>query len=247
MTKFRRIAVSLVEGMTWVLFGVAVFLLARQTWFAVQGAQPDYGSQLGATIVAGIVTLTWLAMLGRIVLQLDRSLVDWGISFALLVTGVAVDVAVALSVVFGWRFPSHLALLVIVAHVVAHVVQWVVMASQQALARFNQAYVSPEDRLTMLEQALSESEQQNAALERANTMLEEQSSKLEARLERAERRAERAREEADRGHTADCDYPGCGWSTEKHSRDAARRSLAAHKGMKHPDYETVVTSANGHG
>src|SRR5688572_18517328 len=118
----RRVAEVTIEVVTWVLFALATALLARQTWYAVQGIQPDYSTQQAAFIVAGIVTATWLAMLGRLVLQIDRTRTGWLISLSLLIAGILVDIAVALSIAFGFVFPSHLALLVIVAHVVVHVI-----------------------------------------------------------------------------------------------------------------------------
>lgn len=45
-------------------------------------------------------------------------------------------------------------------------------------------------------------------------------------------------------HTLHCPYPGCSWYTVKERRDVAERSLRAHRGMAHPDYEVVV-SDNG--
>jgi hypothetical protein len=151
----RRFIEGSVETITWLLFAIATFLLARQTYFAVQGQQPDYGTQQSALIVAGIVTATWLTMLGRIVLQIDHTPVDWILSASLMLAGVAVDIAVALSVVFEWAFPSHIALLVIVAHVVAHVIQWAVSAGQGAWKRFSADYESQEDRTRRLERELA--------------------------------------------------------------------------------------------
>lgn len=161
----RRFAVVTVEVITWALFGVAVVLFARQTWYAVQATQPDYSTQQAAYIVAGIVTATWLAMLGRLVLQLDKTPTDWLISLSLLIAGLLIDVAVAMSVVMGFVFPTHLALLVIVAHVVAHVVQAVVKAAEQARQRFSKGYVSPEEENAVLKQRLALHEHSQALLE----------------------------------------------------------------------------------
>lgn len=163
----RRFAEVCIEVVTWLLFGIAVFLLARQTWYAVMGTQPDYSTQESAFIVAGIVTATWLAMLGRIVLNLDKTPVDWFISLSLLISGLLIDVAVALSVVMEFTFPTHLALLVIVAHVVAHVIQWIVKAGAEAQVRFRSDYVSPEQENVLLKQRLAVLEHSSAVLEQS--------------------------------------------------------------------------------
>ena len=161
----RKVAEVTIEVVTWVLFFVATALLARQTWFAAQYMQPDYSTVQAAYIVAGIVTATWLAMLARLVLELDKTPVDWFISLSLLLTGLLVDVIVGLSVVMEFTFPSHLALLVIVAHVVAHVGQWVMIAAGKARLRFSSGYVSPQQENAMLKQKLALVEHTQALVE----------------------------------------------------------------------------------
>jgi len=216
----RKFLEGLTEVLTWLLFAIATFLLARQTYFALIGQLPDYSSSEGALIVAGIVTLTWLAMLGRIVLHLDKTMVDWLISLSLLISGIAVDVAVALSFVFEWQFPTHLALLVIVAHVVAHVVQWVVISGQQAAGRFSGSYKSPE-------QLLAEAELQNVELELRSSTAQAQLDHLQAELDQMKAERERTYETA-------CDVPGCGWQSDpKTSRKSAEYALRAHQGRAH--------------
>lgn len=177
--NLRRIAVGTVEAITWALFIIATLLLARQTWYAVQELQADYSGVQAAIIVAGIVTLTWLVMLARIVLQIDKTPVDWLISLSLLIAGIAVDIAVALSVVFEWTFPVHIALLVIVAHVVAHVLQWIVSAAQSASVRFSTGYESPEQKAARLER-------ESASSKTAQSMLEQTNSRLEAHIQQIE-------------------------------------------------------------
>lgn len=215
----RKFLEGLVEVLTWLLFSVATFLLARQTYFAMLGLMPDYSSVEGALIVAGIVTLTWLAMLGRIVLHLDKTVVDWVISLSLLVSGIFVDVAVALSFVFGWRFPTHLALLVIVAHVVAHVIQWVVIAGQQSWQRFSGGYTPPEQRLAEVELRWSTDR---------------------AQLEHLQEELEHIKEERERTYETACDVPDCKWKSDpKPSRKSAEYALRAHQGRAHPNRAAV--------
>lgn len=216
----RKFFEGLTEVMTWLLFSVATFLLARQTYFAMLGQQPDYANNQGALIVAGIVTLTWLAMLGRIVLHLDKTIVDWIISLSLMCSAIAVDVAVALSFVFGWQFPTHLALLVIVAHVVAHVVQWVVSAGQQSFKRFSGTYKP-------VEQQLTEEQQRRAEVElRWSTD--------RAQLDHLQEELDHIKAEQDRTYETVCDVPGCGWkSDQKTSRKSAEYALRAHQGRAH--------------
>jgi hypothetical protein len=161
----RRFTEVLTEVVTWVLFFIAAALLFRQTWYAAQQMQPDYSTVQAAYIVAGIVTATWLAMLARLVLELDKTPVDWFISLSLLIAGLLIDIAVGLSVVMEFTFPSHLALLVIVAHVVAHVGQWVVIAAGKAKRRFSKGYVSPQQENAMLKQRLALVEQTQALVE----------------------------------------------------------------------------------
>lgn len=177
----RKFAVGIVETVTWILFFLATFLLARQTWYAVQGVMPDYSGAEAAIIVAGIVTLTWLFMLARLALGVDQNPVDWLISFSLLIAGIAVDVAVALSVVFEWVFPVHIALLVIVGHVLAHVVQWVVAAAQSASVRFGAAYESAEQKAARLEREAASSKVAQSMLEQANSKLEAQVQQIESK------------------------------------------------------------------
>lgn len=177
----RKFAVVIVEAITWALFIVATILLARQTAYAVQELQPDYSGVQAAIIVAGIVTITWLVMLARIVLQIDKTPVDWLISLSLLIAGIAVDIAVALSVVFEWTFPVHIALLVIVAHVAAHVLQWIVSAAQGASVRFSAGYESPEQKATRLEREAAASVIAQSMLEQANSKLEAQMQQIESK------------------------------------------------------------------
>lgn len=216
----RKFIVFTTEVLTWILFAVATFLLARQTYFAMLGQLPDYSSSEGALIVAGIVTLTWLAMLGRIVLHLDKTMVDWLISLSLLISGIAVDVAVALSFVFEWQFPTHLALLVIVAHVVAHVVQWVVSAGQQAFGRFSGAYKPPEERVAELELALARSEDARVNAEHAVSTLEDEM----------------------RPRSWSC--PDCGATFEHRSRDSLERAKRTHINQRCP--RRIIRSGDNH-
>ncbi|MBN1430464.1 MAG: hypothetical protein JXB07_18990 [Anaerolineae bacterium] len=206
----RKFIVIITEVLTWILFAVATFLLARQTYFAMLGQLPDYSSSEGALIVAGIVTLTWLAMLGRIVLHLDKTMVDWFISLSLLISGIAVDVAVALSFVFEWKFPTHLALLVIVAHVVAHVAQWVVSAWQQSWLRWSGQYKSPEDRVVELELALARSEDARVSSQDALSKLE------------------------DAMKPVSWSCPDCGATFEHRSKDSLERAKRTHLNQRCP-------------
>lgn len=192
----RKFAVGLIEVVTWLLFFVATFLLARQTWYAVQGMMPDYSGADAAIIVAGIVTLTWLVMLVRLALGVDRNPIDWLISLSLLIAGIGVDIAVALSVVFEWVFPVHIALLVIVGHVLAHVVQWVVAAAQSASVRFGDAYESSEKKAARLER-------ESASSQVAQSMLEQANSKLEAQVQQMESRHTAEIEKLQRMHAAE--------------------------------------------
>jgi hypothetical protein len=177
----KKFAVAVTEIVTWSLFFIATLLLARQTWYAVQGLMPDYSGVESAIIVAGIVTLTWLVMLARLALGVDQSPVDWFISFSLLIAGIAVDIAVALSVVFEWVFPVHIALLVVVGHVLAHVVQWVVAAAQSASVRFGAAYESAEKKAARLEREEASSKVARSMLEQANSKLEAQVQQIESK------------------------------------------------------------------
>jgi hypothetical protein len=162
----RKVAEVFTEIVTWVLFLIAAGLLFRQTWYAAQYMQPDYTTVQAAYIVAGIVTATWMAMLARLVLELDKTPVDWFISLSLLIVGLFIDVLVGLSVVMEFTFPSHLALLVIVVHVVAHVGQWIVIAAGKAKKRFSTGYVSPQQELAMVKQ-------ENALLKQSSAVLEQ--------------------------------------------------------------------------
>jgi len=155
MRKFWLTTINLI---TWTLFAMAVFLLARQTYFAVQGIQPNYSGPEGAFLVAAMVTTTWVVMLARLVLGMDKTAVDWFISASLFLLGMLVDVVVALAVVFEFQFPIHFALLVIVAHVIAHGIQWLVVAAGDAVKRFRSGTLSPEQELEQLRR-------QNALLE----------------------------------------------------------------------------------
>lgn len=225
----RKFFEGTTEVLTWLLFSLATFLLARQTYFAMLGQMPDYANNHGALIVAGIVTLTWLAMLGRIVLHLDKTAVDWFISLSLLVSAIAVDVAVALSFVFGWQFPTHLALLVIVAHVVAHVVQWVVSAGQQSFKRFTGTYKP-------VEQQLAEEQQRRAEVElRWSTD--------RAQLDQLREEVDHMKAEQERTYEVNCDVPGCGWKSDpKPTQKSAVYALRAHQGRAHGNHHSGTGS-----
>lgn len=258
--KVRPYAVVFVETVTWVLFGIATFLLARQTWYAVQGLQPDYSSLQAAYIVAGIVTATWIVMLVRLVLQIDRTAVDWLLSLSLFLFGLGVDIAVALSLVFEWVFPVHLALLVIVAHVMAHAIQWIVASAQTAMERFGKDYQSPEQKLKDKEQELSASQAALAASEVAKSMLEQAQSALEATHQQAisDLKAQhhevitRLQEEVEHYRQLDeqrragllWTCPDCGREFKHFTEDALNRAKTTHLNQRCPK-RAVATLSNG--
>lgn len=125
-----KFAKGLVGFVTWMLFAASFLLLANQTWYALQGAQPNYGTEGAATIITIIISCTTLDMLLRIMLQMDETPLQFGVTILLMGTALTVDIAVAMSVIFDLDFPEQFALLVVVAHVVVHVLQYTIIAMQ---------------------------------------------------------------------------------------------------------------------
>lgn len=134
---------GLTNFFTWGLFFASFAMLGYQTWWALQGARPNYATEVWAGIITVIISATTLAMFARVVLHMDATRLQFVVTLLLLVCALGVDVLVALSIIFGFDFPEQFALFVVIAHVVVHVVQQVIVATQQASARF--ANGSPEN------------------------------------------------------------------------------------------------------
>lgn len=157
---------KLVNIAWWLLFAVSAGLLTYQTVCALLGITVTYDELAGALIIAGIVTLTWIVMLGRLVYELDRNYAELVTTVTLLACGIAVDGGILLSIVFGFQFPTNLALFIILGHIIAHILLVFVQSFGRSRERFKASFKPPEQRVhelelrnAMLEQSLGDVEQ----------------------------------------------------------------------------------------
>ena len=146
-----KFAKGLVGFVTWLLFAASFALLANQTWYALQGAQPNYGTEGAAYIITAIISATSLAMFFRLLLHMDKTPMQLGITLFLLAVALGIDVTVAVSIIFELDFPEQFALFVILAHVLSHVVQYSIIALQGAGDRFGDNPGAITDATALLE------------------------------------------------------------------------------------------------
>lgn len=157
---------KLVNIAWWLLFATSAGLLTYQTVCVLLGIGVTYDELAGALIIAGIVTLTWIVMLGRLVYELDRNYSELATTITLLVCGIAVDGGILLSIVFEFQFPTNFALFIILGHIIAHILLVFVQSAGRAQERFKASFKPPEQKIrelelsnAILEQSLSDVEQ----------------------------------------------------------------------------------------
>jgi len=217
-----------VKTATWLLFFISSMFLTYLTWHAVHGTPANFTAQFSATIVAGLVTATWLVMIGRLHYQLDQNRHEQITTKFLLIVGLAVDIAVAAMLVLNWRFPPQATIAVIAGHVLTHVIQIWVSSSEKAKERFAETYKTPEEKMVVLQQ-------QNAVLLQQVETLKQKDSSITTKLETM-------LEEQGKMYIKECDE--CDWESDpKDSPQSAQRALNAHKGIAHREKEP---SKNGH-
>lgn len=174
---------KLVNIAWWLLFAVSAGLLTYQTVCVLLGISVTYDELAGALIIAGIVTLTWVVMLGRLVYELDRNYAELATTIILLACGIAVDGGILLSIVFGFQFPTNFALFIILGHIIAHILLVFVQSAGRAQERFKASFKSPEQRV-------SELEQERALLEQTAAIAKSELEQLRGELKLAQARSE---------------------------------------------------------
>jgi len=163
----------------WILFGVSASIFLAAVYNAAMGQVLNLGVlqigrlEPGALLVASIVTVTWVTDGLALRWHVPESASEWVITALLCIVAFVVDIYVLAGVMAGYRVPTTLPLIVVMAHAGTHVLEWIVTSASKELDSgvLSPNHVPVEDYVRDLEGQVKSLEATNKALERENTSL----------------------------------------------------------------------------